>query len=387
MWLGSSAGCGVGSGSKCVPSQRSRPLHDTHPYVKSQAVLEHAKKDLGSVVTQAQREFGKFTQPSETSAESETSPATGSAAPETQVQDIPSHDEEGSLSSSVVTERGEPSSPSMSTSPSQSIFARLQSALPPNIVSTVQNNIPESLKHASERIDLAHLRSEFQRVQGVTRAQAEEYVHKSEALLREAMKEAGEVLKDVVKVVPPEEAEAPAGVVWDGTDMWMLPTAGLESSDRASWSSEKGKESGSASARRAVATRAEALLKKLKHDPEIIGHEMENDDVFEQWVKVNVDSNEAGIKSSEWTERAEQALAETVDGTALRTTHDHLGKSQPHKATICASTNTVSVPGRLSEETFWKRYFFRVNQIEREEERRKSLLKGKSLSSIHCSPS
>jgi hypothetical protein len=214
----------------------------------------------------------------------------------------------------------------MPTSPSQSIFARLQSALPPNIVSTVQKNIPESLKHASERIDLAHLRTEFQRVQGVTRAQAEEYVHKSEALLREAMKEAGEVLKDVVKVVPPDEAEPSATVVWDGTDMWMLPTVGLDSSDLPAGSGEKGKESRSDSAHRAVTTRAEALLKKLKHDPEIIGHEVESDEGFEQWVRVNVDSREAGIKDSEWTERVDQALAEAVDGTALKTTYDQLGR-------------------------------------------------------------
>jgi hypothetical protein len=36
---------------------------------------------------------------------------------------------------------------------------------------------------------------------GATRAQAEDYVHKSEALLREAMKEAGDVLRAGLKQI------------------------------------------------------------------------------------------------------------------------------------------------------------------------------------------
>src|SRR6202035_1410672 len=119
-----------------------------------------------------------------------------------------------------------------------------------------------------------------------------EYVHKSEALLMEAVKEAGEVFKDVVKVVPPEEVEGSSGFVWDGTDMWMLPTGRWESAEGGT--KGKGRKiSGTVLAQRAVATRAEALLKRLKHDPEIIGRDTEGDgDVgaqFEEWIKVNVD--------------------------------------------------------------------------------------------------
>ena len=80
--------------------------------------------------------------------------------------------------------------PRLCTQSAPSFLSRLQATLPPNIVSTMQNHIPESIKHASESIDLGQLRStlvsDFQRVQGVTRAQAEEYFHKSEGLLREA---------------------------------------------------------------------------------------------------------------------------------------------------------------------------------------------------------
>jgi hypothetical protein len=78
-------------------------------------------------------------------------------------------------------------------------------------MSTVQNTIPETLKHATENIDLSQLRTtltnELQCVQNATITQAGEYVHRSEGLLREAMKEAGEVLRDAVKVIPLEEVE------------------------------------------------------------------------------------------------------------------------------------------------------------------------------------
>jgi BSD domain len=38
------------------------------------------------------------------------------------------------------------------------------------------------------------------------------------------------------------------------------------------------------------------------------------------------------------------------------------------------------VPGELTEDEFWTRYFFRVHQIDQEEERRKAVLTGKVLS-------
>jgi hypothetical protein len=34
------------------------------------------------------------------------------------------------------------------------------------------------------------------------------------------------------------------------------------------------------------------------------------------------------------------------------------------------------VSAEMTEETFWKRFFFRVHQIQREEEKRKALLQG-----------
>jgi len=200
-------------------------------------------------------------------------------------------------------------------------------------------------------------------VQDITRTHAEEYVHRSEGFLRDAQ----EFLKDAVKVVPPEEGGGsvpPVGAFWDGTDVWMLPAVGASPAS----SKEKGKQregsfsSGRKSAEglRAVATRAEALLKQLRHDPAVIKVDPEADEtvkeIYDTWVRDFVSSRDSGILGVEWTTAAEKAVQDPIDGEALKSTRDSL------------------VPSIMTDEVFWTRYFFRVHQVEQEEERRKALL-------------
>lgn len=214
---------------------------------------------------------------------------------------------------------------STSTASAQNFFSRLQSSLPPNVVSTVQANLPESLKHISET-DFTQLQttltSEFQRLQGVTRAQAEEYVHKSEVLLRDVMKEAGEVLRDAVKVIPPDEnAVTSSGLIWDGSDMWMLPS---DTGDL----STNGKGKGRANLQSAVATRAEALLRRLRSDPEILKHDPEADggvrEVYLLWLSSDMDSQDGGIEGAHWIAKIDETL-KSDDGETLQSTLDTLG--------------------------------------------------------------
>lgn len=298
-----------------------------------------ARKDLGDVVTQAQKELGKLsttetpqsTSAAETSTDEKTVSQPGS---QDEVEASPSSEADTTPPASTPQDRELPSSSS------QSLFSRLQSSLPPNIVSTVQSHLPDTLKNASQNIDLAQLRTnlstEFQRVQGVTRAQAEEYVHKSEGLLREAMREAGEVLRDAVKVIPPEEingGSAP-GVVWDGTDVWMLPSP--SSDPTATDIKGKGRQVDSSSGRRSsesqrlVATRAESLLKQLKYDPAVVRADPEAEEgvkeLYRTWVQEEVESQEGAFNSKFWTDKISSALNEHVGGQALQTTHDALGK-------------------------------------------------------------
>ncbi len=264
----------------------------------------------------------------------------------------------------------------------------MQSALPPSIVATVQDHIPDSLKHASENIDFVQLRAtlstEFQRVQGVTRSQAEEYVHKSEALLKEAIKEASDVLRDAVKVIPPEESNS-SGLVWDGSDIWMLPA---DPSETSSSSADKGK--GKATSQRAVATRAEALLKRLKHDSEIIRRDPEVDqgskEVYTQWLASDVSSKEGGIDNEEWKDKINSALQDPVDGAGLKANEDTLGKSTPISASAFRLTPLHhAVPSEMTRETFWTRYFFRAHQIAREEKKRQALIRGERYSDFIAS--
>ncbi|TCD63044.1 hypothetical protein EIP91_006057 [Steccherinum ochraceum] len=381
---------------------------------QSQSVFEAAKKDLGEAYTQAQKEIIKLTAEPEpsTSSAAGTSGASSSAdsgvthkegpasttdRPDGEEEEEEDEDEGGddeeeedittasdkSKPNTQSTKDNPETTPSTSTSTasgharttSQNFFARLQALqanLPANITSTVQNvqnQLPEALKQGGS-VDLAQLRTtlttEFQRVQGITRAQAEEYVHKSEGLLKEAQ----EFFKDAVKVVPPDEAEgrsegvAPAGMLWDGSDFWMLPDVGGSSS------LEKGKEkddddvgpSTGAEGLRAVATRAESLLRQLKHNPEVIKVDPMADErakaLYEQWIRDKVDSEEGGIGGEHWSEATEKALDDSIDGSALKATHDAL------------------VPEHISSEEFWTRYFFRAHQVEQDEQRRKAIIQG-----------
>jgi len=73
-------------------------------------------------------------------------------------------------------------------------------------------------------------------------------------------------------------------------------------------------------------------------------------------VKDEIEVKEGRIGSDVWSESIRVALEEQIDGDALKSTRD------------------VLVPATMDNETFWTRYFFRIHQIEQEEEKRKALL-------------
>ncbi|KAF8443294.1 hypothetical protein L210DRAFT_1059836 [Boletus edulis BED1] len=180
-------------------------------------------------------------------------------------------------------------------------------------------------------------------MQGVTRAQAEEYVHKSETLLREVMKEAGDVLREAVKVIPPEASATDGLVVWDGADIWMLP--GLAAS--ADGSTTGG-----------VASKGVRRRMHLRSNPEIIKLDPAVDtfkEAYLAWADASQASGE-GFGTEVWREHIAEALSDPSEWAALQATF----------ATL--------VPSSIPEEVFWVRYFFRVHQIEAEENRRKALL-------------
>ncbi|GJE94455.1 hypothetical protein PsYK624_106250 [Phanerochaete sordida] len=327
---------------------------------QSQSVFESARKEVGQVVSQAQKELTKLSTEPKEEEEGDASPSSKPA--EAAAEESP---EAGSSSEGAAPAEAEPSDVPAPSSPrhgrgasmslsASSIFSKIQSAIPADLAASVQAAIPERVRAGDLGALRATLTAELARVQGVTRAQAEAYAHRSEELLRDA----SEFLREAVKVVPPEEGAAVPGVMWDGSDIWMLPDVAAPAPPARG----KGKASQSAEGLRAVATRAEALLKQIKHDPAVLSVNPEADErakqMWDEWLRTEVDSAEEGLESEKWKKEKEAALADAIDGEALKKTLDTL------------------VPSVLSEETFWKRYFFRVHQVSQEEQRRKALMQG-----------
>jgi len=295
---------------------------------QSQTVFQAAQKDLGDAVPQAQRET--FTTVEETRPSSTTPTASSIAT---------LNDADVNTAASTSTEPSDPSS-SQSVWNTQALFSRLQSALPPNVVSTVQSHIPESIKHASGNIDLAQIRtnllSEVQRIQGVTRAQAEEYAHKSEALLREAVKEAQEVLRDAVKVIPPEETNSRLNSISSG---FNLGGSNMSPGDvevigttvaNATIDSGKGKGVNIDAGMSAVSSRAEVFLARLTHDPTIMRTDPASDTVSKEsytaWIQKEVASKNGGLEGEEWRTTITKSLEDPANGKALICLKETVGK-------------------------------------------------------------
>ncbi|CCM03319.1 uncharacterized protein FIBRA_05447 [Fibroporia radiculosa] len=362
---------------------------------QSQSVIEAARKDLGEVVSQAQKELSKYTAdsssvppaagstndaPSETDRDNDTTPSVSVSASASSISPADTED---------ISTTPNPDSGSQALPQSQTLLGRLQASLPPQLVSSVQEKLPDSIKHARgislSAPDFATLRStlttELQRVQGTSedflhrmQGSGEELFQRMQGSSEELFREAGEFLKDAVRVVPPEEGGfggSNAGVMWDGTDVWMIPTFGVEST--AGPPSAKGKEretegrrsqsSGPDSRRpsmdgiRAATTRAEALLTQLRYDPQVLRADPAAEgEAFDKWAATEVDGEGVGgIEGDVWKKRVDWEMNERPE---MRVLYETL------------------VPTELDAIAFWTRYFFRVNQVEREEERRRALLRG-----------
>ncbi|KAA1474311.1 hypothetical protein DENSPDRAFT_840896 [Dentipellis sp. KUC8613] len=322
---------------------------------QSQEALEVARKDLQGYVSQAQKEISKLgTTPENTEGEN------ASASSSRDIQQPAADDDASSASTSASTSTTLPAEEHPQTPASASLFSRLQSSIPPDLLSSVQRTIPETLetlRHAPERVDLSQLRTTLQRV----------HIQDATARGEELLRGAGDFLREAVRVVPPSEAgPSSSGVMWDGMDIWTMPLSGVDTPRSESGGSNgKARESGTGTPRRsgegkAIATRKEALLRAVRTNPEILrvdpAGEKTSEELYKTWVEKEVADKEGGIGGEYWKERVEKELEE--DGEPLKVTRDTL------------------VPSDMTEDDFWTRYFFRIHQIEQEEERRKALLQG-----------
>ncbi|KZV95935.1 hypothetical protein EXIGLDRAFT_734222 [Exidia glandulosa HHB12029] len=314
---------------------------------QSQTALQTARRDLGGVVEQAQRELGRLSAPAPGS--DATTPTESSSTTSTDAT-ITAESSTAPPAGSTEPESGAaPASPSAAPS---SFFSRLQSSLPPNLQQTLRTvastDVQAQFTHRAEE-----LRSQFevqlhrvqegvaptlqrvqdgvaptlQRVQSeLARAQAEAGP-RAEALF----KDASGFLADAVKVVPPSDAPESHGVAWDGSDIWTpLPEREEVLFDSTSTATAKGKAA-------AGLTRTEAMLRRIRTDATLYMND---------------------LSEAETSELSKVELAGPIE-----TLDDDL------KALLAEL-----VPAQLSEEAFWKRYHFRVHQVEQDDANRRRAL-------------
>ncbi|BGP22517.1 hypothetical protein JCM10295v2_001402 [Rhodotorula toruloides] len=206
---------------------------------------------------------------------------------------------------------------SLASNPNVKDLSRNLSSLQSNLSSNL-HQIQSQLSH----IDLA----EGQKV-------AEGYLHKGEAWFHEFSTEVGKLAKDAVKVVPPTTAGAAGG-----------PATGRTSLEGATMN------------------RGDLVLYKLRTDPALFlldpaqpPADSAAPDLGGPFASyLSALASAGGFDSPSFRSQIDAELSEA--GEPLRKTAEEL------------------VPGHLSEEAFWSRYFFRKARIEEEEEKRKKVL-------------
>ncbi|KAF8332630.1 uncharacterized protein EI90DRAFT_2971397 [Cantharellus anzutake] len=361
--------------------------------LRSQSAFEAARKDFGTVVSQARTELGKIATEVTSTSTSSTISANATANSSSPTRDVKGKGKETETIDAVETEpleKGiEQSEASVPTSPtSSSIFSRLQAQLPPNLQpNAISSAISAARSHSTlPSVDFNQLRSSV--TANIQQAQtnlnfseaeklAESYLSKLKAGTESFAKDAGDFFKEAVKVVPPEEGVSTHEMpIVSGTDVWLFPSP-IGTTGWGAGTIQKSEGTGTPRASTSIspparsldarggATRSEALLRLLKYDPDLIRLDPAQDEdissVFEKFVKEDVEKN-GGISGETYIDKISTVLAPGPNGLL----------DADAKALI--DTRDVLVPSEMSNDVFWTRYFFRVHQVTKEEEKRKALL-------------
>lgn len=280
---------------------------------------DYARKDIVPLVTKAQDELKRLGDQAKASVAAGQAVATGSSPTPTPTgaPDVSFFGESVSMPPAAETSPGERTSPLLGAPGTASaFFNRLQTQI-------------------SSNASLSQLQAQLADRQKL----AEGYLSK-----------AGDYLNQAVRVVPPVASGS-------GTDAQSQRAATI------------------------AAGRKDGLLAKLRAGSAAV---LAIDPAQPPPAGVTTDAREAyalflqsvedkgGLESADWQQRvaAEQALPDP-DGPALRSALASLG--------TCAALSpllTPSVPSQMPAEAFWSRYFFRVQQIEDDEAKRRLVLQG-----------
>lgn len=235
-------------------------------------------------------------------------------------------------------------------------FAKVQTQLAsnPNVKGLSKNlaTLQSSVQHlpASLQTNLTQLQTQFAHIDlNESQKAAEGYLHKGENWLAEFSTEVQRLALETVKVVPPgEDTEAGRAL--------------------------KRREERLRKAEQVAVGRRDALVHRLRTDPETLkvdpaqpiapvvgggsdGKEDKPVDTREAFsVFLQTVEDKGGFEGEEWAQQVKEELE--VGGSGLEKTLKDL------------------VPGTITSEAFWSRYFFRVAQIDEDEARRKRVLEG-----------
>ncbi|KAH9023134.1 hypothetical protein EDB84DRAFT_1509492 [Lactarius hengduanensis] len=299
---------------------------------QSQSAIEAARKDLGEYVSQAQKGLNEQLATLSVNSPTPTTERDMPTAPTSSSRDLVD-------ATTADGESSAPSSASASTATlpdpqqeqqrqpqqhpnAQTLFTRLQSSLPPDLLTTLRDTLPDSVRDAQRRQELAQA--------------AQARVHGAAARGEVLLRGASVFLRDAVRVVPPEPA-APASA--------STPPAFEDAV------TPRGEVPPPVAISVTPATRRDALLRALRATPAILrvdpAKEERSATLFVTWAQVE-----------DLRDETQREVELTADDGALQITRSML------------------VPEELSEDEFWMRYSFRMYQINQEDERRKAVLEG-----------
>ena len=178
--------------------------------------------------------------------------------------------------------------PERTQSPTQNLFTRLQSSIPPDLLTTLRDTIPDRVRDPQARMDLAH----------AAQARVQDAAVRGEELLRGA----SVFLRDAVRVVPPDPDAA--------------------STSAAPLAREGDSKSAAAAIASTPATRRGVLLRALRSNPAILCVDPAGEErsavLFAGWV-------ETGRDTTSDESRRESEL--TADDGMLESTRSALGAS------------------------------------------------------------
>ena len=291
------------SGNRCAtaryPLRASSNLCPHRISPQSQSAIEAARKDLGEYVSQAQKglneQFATLSVNSSTPAAEGDTPAEGTSSSRDLV-DTTTPDGESSATSSASASTATLPDPQQDAS-SQTLFTRLQSSLPPDLLTTLRETIPDSVRDAQRRQELAQA--------------AQARVHGAAARGEVLLRGASIFLRDAVRVVPPEEYPATASA-----SASTPPTFEDATTPRAEAPSPVGI-SGT------PATRRDALLRALRATPAILRVDPAKEErsvaFFGSWI----------LQTKSLPGQTQREAELSADEGALQVTRSTLGQLTP----------------------------------------------------------